>query len=64
MALGMKSMKCWTFRLGGSEAGDSEGKTFANSRRKDGNSLTLVSGIFVRTWTAQTGVSLSIHLRN
>ena len=64
MAPGMMSMKCWTVRLGGSEAGGSEGKTSVNSRRKDGNSLTLVSGVFVRTWTAQTGASLSIPLRN
>ena len=49
MAPGTKSMKCWTVLLGGSEAGDSEGKTSANSRRKGVNSLTLVSGNFVRT---------------
>ena len=60
----MKSMKCWTARLGGSEAGDSEGKTSANSRRKDGSSLSLVSGSFVRIWIAQTGALVSTPLRN
>ena len=64
MAPGTKSMKCWTTLLGGSESGDSAGKTSAKSWRKDGKSLTLLTGSFVRTWIAQTGASLSTPLRN
>ena len=59
----MKSMKCWTALFGGSESGDSAGKTLAKSCRKYGKSLKLLTDIFVRTWIAQTGASLSNPLR-
>ena len=60
----MKSIKCWMARSGGSESGNSVGKTSVNSWRKAGQLLAVVAVVLVRTWTAHIGASFLSPLMN